>query len=189
MNEADLALYLMLGQTAQREVKRTTDVVPLEKLPISPTISLSELLPEESKNAIVTSEVFKLFYVFENYLRDLVLDGLSESYKDGWWEKIPLNLRQEIEKVQENDERKTWMAHSSRSKLDLATLPQLVAIMDDKDNWKEVFEPLLRDKGLIHETRAICHTRNLVCHMHVVTPEETERLKQVIRDWFRIVSP
>jgi hypothetical protein len=189
MNESDFAFYLMLGQTAQREISRTANIVPRKKIMLSDAMDLSELLPAEVKDALETAEVFTLFYVFENYIRDLVLDSLSETYKENWYSRVPSNIQVEIDKTQENDERKAWMAHSSRSQLDFATLPQLISIIDDKDNWKDVFEPILRDRSLINETRAICHTRNLVCHMHVVSSEEMERLKQVVRDWFRIIAP
>jgi hypothetical protein len=189
VRDADLALFLLLGQFAQKEVLKVGEIAPTLNLPLSPLVNLSELLPEEVKEAIHTSEVFKLLYVFESYLRDFVLDSLTESQKEAWWTRIPGHVRLEIEGLEKKDERKVWMAHSSRSKLDLATLPQLIAIMEEKSNWEDVFSNVLRDKSLLSETKTICHTRNLVCHMHVVSDEEIERLKLVIRDWFRVVAP
>jgi HEPN superfamily Swt1-like protein len=76
-----------------------------------------------------------------------------------------------------------------KGKLSLTTLAQLIVIIDDKDNWKSHFEPLLGDKGLLQQTRLVVHTRNTICHMSTITEEEHERLKQVMRDWFRVVSP
>lgn len=189
MNGREFAFYLMLGQSAQREIGRTSDIVPKSKILISDSVDLSELLPNESKDAIETAEVFKLLYVFEIYMRDIVLDTLTENFKENWYARVPTNIQDELEKTEKSDERKIWMAHISRSKLDFATLPQLISIVEDRDNWKDVFEPILRDKSLINETRAICHTRNFVCHMHTVSQEELDRLKQVIRDWFRVLSP
>jgi hypothetical protein len=71
----------------------------------------------------------------------------------------------------------------------MTTLGQLISIVDDPSNWKKHFEALVGDKGLLQQTRLIVHTRNTICHMSTVTPEEHERVKQVMRDWFRVVAP
>jgi hypothetical protein len=57
------------------------------------------------------------------------------------------------------------------------------------ESWKKHFEELVGDKGLLQQTRLVGHTRNTICHMSTVTAEEHERVKQVMRDWFRVVSP
>jgi hypothetical protein len=33
------------------------------------------------------------------------------------------------------------------------------------------------------------HLRNTLCHMSAISDEETDRIKQTMRDWFRIVAP
>jgi hypothetical protein len=68
-----------------------------------------------------------------------------------------------------------------------ATYPQLLAIIDK--NWKDHFQDLLRDKALVQEGRWISHIRNAVCHMSTVPDEEMERIRQVMRDWFRVLPP
>jgi hypothetical protein len=91
--------------------------------------------------------------------------------------------------LEEAEEKKKWMNLDSRGKLALVTLPQLIRIMDENTTWKKHFEALVGDKALLQQTRLVVHTRNTICHMSTVTAEEHERVKQVIRDWFRVVSP
>jgi hypothetical protein len=79
------------------------------------------------------------------------------------------------------------MALGSRDKSSLMTYPQLLRIMDHA--WKLGFEDLLRDKALLQEARLITHLRNTLCHMTNISDEEMERLRQTIRDWFRMVAP
>ena len=79
------------------------------------------------------------------------------------------------------------MALGSRDKSALLTLPQLLKIIDE--NWKGAFDDVVRDKGLIQEARLIGHLRNTICQMSAIPPEELARIKQTIRDWFRIVAP
>jgi len=151
--------------------------------------NVAEVLPEETREAVQTAETFKLFFVFENYLRNFILNVLSEADQDNWWNALPQDVRDEVVKQETTEEAKRWMNLNPRGKLALTTLPQLLRIMDEPNNWKNHFEPLVRDKALIQQTRLIAHTRNTVCHMSPVTPEEHERVQQVVRDWFRVVAP
>jgi hypothetical protein len=184
-----LALFLMVGQTAQRSIKNLPNTVPQSRLMISDTFNVAEVLPDETREAIDVSETFRLFYVLENYLREFILNVLSEADKENWWNSVPKDVRDKVAEHESTEEAKRWMNLNPRGKLALATLPQLLRIMDEDNNWKSHFQPLVRDKALITQTRLIGHTRNTVCHMSPVTAEEHERVQQVMRDWFRVVAP
>jgi hypothetical protein len=163
--------------------------MPQTPLMISDRFNVSEVLPDESRDAARAAETFKLFFVFENYMRDFILTVLSEADKENWWDAVPQNVRDDVTKLEDAEDKKKWMNLDSRGKLSLTTLGQLISIIDDTNNWKKYFEPLIGDKGLLQQTRLVVHTRNTICHMSIVTEEEHERLKQVMRDWFRVVSP
>jgi hypothetical protein len=188
-NSHRLAHFLMLGMSAQKEIQSIPGTVPPSRLMISSRFDLSEILPDESRDAVDAAETYKLFFVFESYLRDFILTVLSETDSENWWNAVPQHVRDDVTKLEENEDRKKWMNLDSRGKLSLTTLPQLLSIIDDNNNWKSYFEPLVRDKQLIQQSRFVVHTRNTICHMSTVTAEEHERLQQVIRDWFRVVSP
>jgi len=53
----------------------------------------------------------------------------------------------------------------------------------------DAFKAIVRDKFLIQEGRGISHLRNTLCHMSDISDEEVNRIKQVMRDWFRVVAP
>jgi len=184
-----LALFLMVGRSAQKQLAEIPGTVPSTPLLVSEQFDLGEVLPEETRDAVSAAETFKLFFVFENYLRDFILTVLSETDKENWWDAVPQDLKDDVAKLEENEDKRKWMNVDSRGKLALVTLPQLIRIMDDNKTWKNYFEPLVRDKQLLQLTRLVVHTRNTICHMSTVTAEEHERLQQVMRDWFRIVSP
>lgn len=82
---------------------------------------------------------------------------------------------------------KAWMALGSRDKSALMTFSQLLRVIDHA--WKEGFDDVVRDKGLIQEARLITHLRNTICHMTEIPIEEADRIRQTIRDWFRVVAP
>jgi hypothetical protein len=180
-----LALFVMLGRTVEQLIQEHPDTVPPESLRISDSVDLAVGLPASVKQSNRAALVYKLFFVFENYLRELVVDVLSEKYPADWWDKVEPNVKQDVAELEAKEETKQWMALASRDKLSLTTYPQLLLIIEFR--WKDDFEPVIRDKQLIQEARMVGHLRNAICHMTDVPDEEVERIKQLLRDWFRAV--
>ncbi|WP_234684687.1 Swt1 family HEPN domain-containing protein [Bradyrhizobium monzae] len=185
-NDARAALFIMLGQAAEKTVARIEDVVPKETLLLSNEYDLAEMVPDKVRRAIDAAIGYKLFFVFESYLREIIVEVLSKEHQN-WWDKVPPDVQTEVTKLEETEEVKSWMALGSRDKSSLMTLPQLLRVIDV--NWKEGFDEAVRDKGLIQEARLLVHLRNTICHMSTISGEELERIKQTMRDWFRVVTP
>jgi hypothetical protein len=178
----------MLGQTAEKTVTKIDSVVPKESLLISREIDLATVVPDTVRKAVEASEPYKLFFFFESYLRDLMVEVLSkEGTVPNWYDKVPKDVQDEVRKLEDTEEMKSWMSLGSRDKSALLTLPQLLKVIEH--NWKEDFDDLIRDKGLIQEARLLVHLRNTICHMSTIPFEEVERIKQTMRDWFRVVAP
>ena len=185
--DSKAALFVMLGQTAEKTLYDREDLVPSESLLISSEYDLAPLMPDRVKRATQASEVYKLFFVFEGYLREFVVDVLSRDSSGSWWDKVPQDVQTEVAKLEQTEEAKSWMALGSRDKSALLTYPQLLRTMEHA--WKKGFDDIVRDKTLVQQARLIGHLRNTICHMTEIPAEETERVKQTIRDWFRIVAP
>jgi hypothetical protein len=185
--DAKAALFVLLGQTAERALASIESIAPSESLLLSNSYDLAALIPDGVRRALRAAEVYKLFFVFEGYLRDFVVEVLSADPSASWWDKIPGDIRDEVTKLEETEEAKSWMALGSRDKSALLTYPQLLRVIDHA--WKDGFGDLVRDKALLQEARLIGHLRNTICHMTPIPDEETERVKQTIRDWFRVVAP
>jgi len=185
--DGDLALFLMLGQTATKVMGAIPEVVDGKPLMISEHYDLTTSLPDFVKSANRASEGYRLFFVFENYLREFIVETITKNGTETWWDKLPTDVQQEIDKLEENEEIKRWMALGSRDKSALMTYTQLLKVIDHC--WQDYFKDIVRDKALVQQTRLIAHLRNTLCHMTNISDEEMERIKQVIRDWFRVVSP
>ncbi len=186
--DAATALFLALGQTADRAVEKIEDVVPKDSLLLSASYDLAEIVPNSVKSATKASEAYKLFFVFEDYLRQLITEVLTkEGEAKTWWDYLPPDVKDEVSRLEQAEEVKSWMALGSRDKSALMTLPQLLKVIEY--TWKEGFDEIVRDKGLIQEARLMVHLRNTICHMSILSNEETDRIKQTMRDWFRIVAP
>ena len=185
--DASIALFMMLGKTADNAVASIPEVAPSSSLLLSPVYDLAPLLPDRVKRAMDAAESYKLFFVFEGYLRDFVVEVLSKDPAVSWWDKVPTDVQTEVTKLEETEEAKGWMALGSRGKAQLLTYPQLLRIMEHA--WKDGFDDQVRDKALVQQARMIGHLRNTLCHMTEIPEEETERVRQTMRDWFRVVAP
>jgi hypothetical protein len=186
-SDANAALFLLLGQVAEKTLVNLKDIVPAESLFLSASYDLAPLVPEIVRRSGEAAEAYRLFFVFEAYLRDLIVEVLSKDGQQTWWDKVPGDIQIEVTKLEETEEMKGWMALGSRDKSALMTLPQLLKVIDH--NWKGEFAEVVRDKSLIQEARLIGHLRNTICHMSTISAEELDRIRQTMRDWFRIVAP
>lgn len=185
--DADAALFVLLGQTASKSVSQLPDIAPQEQLLLSPSYDLAPLLPDRVRRANSAAESYRLLFVFEGYLREFVLDVLSRDPTVSWWDRIPKDVQDDLTRLEQTEEAKSWMALGSRDKSALLTYAQLLRVMEHA--WKDGFEDTVRDKTLLQEARLIGHLRNTICHMTEIPAEETDRIRQTIRDWFRVVAP
>jgi hypothetical protein len=186
--DSQAALFVMLGQTAEKTVSGLDDVVPKGSLLLSAQHDLAVMVPDKTRRATAASEGYRLFFVFEEYLRELIVDALTKE-SDGrtWWDFAPQDVKDQVARLEQTEEVKSWMALGSRDKSALMTLPQLLSVIEFA--WKEGFDDLIRDKALIQQARVLTHLRNTLCHMSTIPEEETDRIKQTMRDWFRAVAP
>jgi len=185
--DAQTALFMMLGLAAERSIAKQEDLVPSESLLLSASYDLAPIIPVLVRRSTEAAEAYRLFFVFEGYLRELVVEVLSKDGQESWWEKVPTDVQAEVEKLEQTEETKSWMALGSRDKSALLTLPQLLKVIEH--NWKDAFSDVVRDKALLQEARVVGHLRNTICHMSNISGEEMDRVRQTMRDWFRVIAP
>lgn len=188
-SDGDLALFLMTGQSADRLIRENRQISPPISLSLSNNFDLADSLPANVWRASKAAESYKLLFVFEEYLRELVISAMTEKHGASWWEKVPTDVQTYVENLEKKEETKKWMDVRSRDKSSLFTLPQLIKVIEEKDNWTQIFEPLVRDRQLLNQAKLLFHLRNTVCHMSEISDEEHDRIKMVMRDWFRQIPP
>jgi hypothetical protein len=161
--DATAALFVLLGQAADKTIAATESVVPKESLLLSADYDLAALVPDKVRSATSAAEAYKLFFVFESYLREFIVEVLTkENATTTWWDFVPNDVKDEVTKLEAQEEIKSWMALGSRDKSALMTLPQLLKVIEHA--WKEGFNNIVRDKGLIQEARLsyICATPSVI---------------------------
>lgn len=194
IDNSKLALFTLLGQTAQKAVTANDQIRPNLQLELYTGYDLAVQAPDSTKRAMHASEAYILFFVFEEYLRELVKSVLAEGIAEknsgiDWWDTVPQDVKDYVKDLEEQEDTKKWMALNPRGKASLLTLPQLLRIIDEKDNWKNYFEDVLLDRALVGQARILVHLRNNICHMSDISGDEIKRIKQVMKDWFRAAAP
>jgi hypothetical protein len=89
----------MIGQVAAKEVAASPSVAPSQPLFVSQAYDLSALLPDAVKDAFTAADAYKLLFVFERYLRELVVEALSKDGAEDWWQSVPKDVQDEIAKL------------------------------------------------------------------------------------------
>jgi hypothetical protein len=114
--------------------------------------------------------------------RIAVADGIRKAYRslfdadEDAWEHTGEKLRGLISQVAGTDEDMT--ARIANTFASVVKCGDFSGSLKKDDQKKE-----------IQEARLLVHLRNTICHMNVIPPEELERIRQTMRDWFRVVAP
>src|SRR5882757_8539062 len=105
--DSTASLFVMLGQTADKTIAKIEEVVPKDSLLIAKDIDLALLAPDRVRKAVEASDAYKLFFFFEAYLRELIVEALSEEgIVANWYDKVPKDVQDEITKLEATEEMK-----------------------------------------------------------------------------------
>ena len=129
---------------------------------------------------------YEMFYGFENSVRELVREAMTERYGDGWWQNVPNGVR---DNVQKNIDRERDHAISARSEnpIDYTTFGELSSIIEAQFN--ECFGDIFNSKKGVSTVLARLNVlRGPIAHCSPLAEDEILRLNLSIRDWFRLME-
>jgi hypothetical protein len=102
------------------------DIVPSESLLLSSSYDLAALVPEKVRDATLASEAYKLFFVFESYLREFMVEALTkEGDSKTWWDYVPPDVKDGVDRLEQTEEVKSWMALTKTSPRRVRGWPRL----------------------------------------------------------------
>ncbi|MEH3061387.1 MAG: Swt1 family HEPN domain-containing protein [Methylobacterium radiotolerans] len=139
-------------------------------------------------NAERMAEFYKIFYMLENDIRNMVQDTLEESAGISWWEnKVPQNVRENARKNRERESNEGLAPRSPRS-IDYTTFGELGEIMSN--NW-DIFSGVFGGVDKNRVLRVINRfnlVRGPIAHCGLLDEEEIVRLKLTVRDWYKLAA-
>jgi hypothetical protein len=125
----------------------------------------SNAVPE--KNLVA----YRLLYVIEVGLRELIIDTLEAKSGALWWKhRLPGDVLKTFRAGREYERRTDWSQHVPHHPIYYLDFPELRQVIERADNWEDVFKKVFRRKevliGTLQELEPI---RNRVAHNRKVS--------------------
>jgi hypothetical protein len=158
------------------------------KSDLEPTITpfVSQFSAETRKDADTMAEYYKIFYMLENDLRNLIDEVLSEAHGREWWDtKAPGSAKEEC-KLNQQREAEAAVTARSENPLDYVTFGQLGEII--RSNWALFGGVLSNQKALGRVMFALNLLRGPIAHCGLLAEDEVDRLMLTVKDWFRLLE-
>ncbi|MFN6964930.1 MAG: Swt1 family HEPN domain-containing protein [Pyrinomonadaceae bacterium] len=142
--------------------------------------------PRITHNANQMAAVFIAFFCIENAARELISERMLDRQGAGWWEKVPIKIRNAVERLKEKEEQNRY--HTSRS-VDLigytlfGNLAQIIIA-----NWEDFSDLFPNQAWVTSRFHDLEMSRNIIMHTGLLPQIEIERVESIARDWIRQVG-
>lgn len=152
------------------------------------TSHLEQVDAKIRRNAERMSEFYKIFYVLENDIRNLVQETLNDAIGEDWWkEAVPQVIRDSVKKNIDKEADEGLIARSDRE-IDYTNFGELGEII--KANWIS-FAGIFSNttiNGIQRVIKKLNLARGPIAHCNLLTEDEVVRLKLTVRDWYNLMA-
>ena len=148
--------------------------------------SVSQFSSELRHDADAMAEFYKLFYMLENDIRNLIDDTLTDEHGPDWWSsKSPQSAKDEC-RLNQQREAEFGVTNRSERELDYISFGQLGDII--RHNW-DIFGGIISNqKALGRVMHGLNNLRGPIAHCGLLAEDEVDRLKLTVKDWFRLLE-
>ncbi|UYT09006.1 Swt1 family HEPN domain-containing protein [Treponema denticola] len=137
-------------------------------------------------NALEMSRLYALIFCFENEIRDLIRDTLSEASGVDWWSSIPKKIKEHAESRKNTAIKDSWLEGEKSDLLGFVDFGMLAQIMIEK--W-DFFENLIPSQHWLKQRMdELEKSRNFIAHNRMLLPSEFQRIYMYIADWNRVIG-
>lgn len=131
------------------------------------------------------ADFYIIYYAFENSIRRLIAERLSEKYGLNWWDSgvVPDGVKNNV-KDKQNKEKDTLMSIRSEDPLTYTNFGELIDILNK--NWTDFTDLIRSQKAMQLVLGQFNLIRNIIAHSCELNEDEIIRLKLLVKDWLRI---
>lgn len=130
---------------------------------------------------------YRLVFVFENVMRELISSRLSDVEGADWFAKCASQkLKQKVHSRQKSEQTNAWHPGIDREDiyyLDLTDLSQLIA-----NTWQHFGDFFPSSAWIESRIAEVARSRNVIAHTNVLTAEESMRIEMYLRDVLKQVG-
>lgn len=188
----DATIELFLLKCAS--VKSAVDAVSVAQGLVAPskvegeslTPFVSQFSADMRKNAQDMAEHYKLFYMLENDIRELIDETLIDAYGQNWWGAHAPNSAKDECRLNQQREEEAGVTSRSENPLDYISFGQLGEII--RAHWDLFGGILSNPKAMGRVMFGLNMLRGPIAHCGLLAEDEVERLKLTVKDWFRLLE-
>lgn len=137
--------------------------------------------------ALQMSRLYALVYCFENSVRSLIDERLTERYGAGWWDtKVPQKIRTFSEQRMKDATENSWLEGQRKDPMGFIQFGHLSDIITE--NWMDFTDLIPSQHWLKQRMDEMEKTRNFIAHHRLLLPGEFQRIEMYVNDWNRQVG-
>lgn len=149
---------------------------------------LEQVDPSIRQNAERMAEFYKIFYILENDVRNLVEETLIDAVGESWWDTaVPQGVKDSVKRNMERESDEGLIARSDRE-IDYTNFGELGEVI--KTNWN-AFAGIFANttvNGVQRVIKKLNLARGPIAHCNLLTEDEVVRLKLTVRDWYNLMG-
>lgn len=137
--------------------------------------------------ALQMSRLAALLYCFENSVRDLIKERLTEKHGADWWDKgVPPTIRRLAQTRRDTALKDSWL---EGSKNDLFSFFEFGHLADTIIySWGDFVDLIPSQHWLKQRMDELEKVRNFIAHNRLLLPSEFQRIEMYVTDWNHVVG-
>lgn len=138
-------------------------------------------------DALRMSRLYALVYCFENSVRNLITERMTERHGVDWWSnKVPGKIKQFAASRIKDAEENSWLEGLSADPMGFVQFGQLADLI--AENWSDFEDLIPSQHWLKQRMEELEKARNFIAHNRILLPGEFQRIEMYINDWNRQVG-
>jgi hypothetical protein len=137
--------------------------------------------------ALTMTRIYTLLYCFENSVRELIKERLSEKKGADWWtNNVPKTVQNFAESRKKTAEKDSWLEGQKKDLMQFLEFGHLSDIIIN--NWDDFSDLIPSQHWLKQRMDELEKTRNFIAHHRLLLPSEFSRIEMYIKDWNKVVG-
>ena len=150
-------------------------------------ISLEDFGSPIRLGAIKMAGVYMAFFCFENSVRDLIKERLSERVGLNWWKKcVSEKIKKDVENRKNKDLKNKWHAPRAKEDVYYTDFGHMSKIICDQwEHFEDLFPSQDWIRNLIDDLE---QSRHVIAHNNILNDRDINRIKVRLDDWLKQVG-
>lgn len=136
--------------------------------------------------ALEMARLYAVLHCFENEIRALIRERLSEKEGADWLTKLPQKVKTQAEARQQSALDDSWLEGDKTDLLGFVDFGHLATIIIEK--WIHFEDIMPSQHWLKQRMDELEKARNFIAHNRNLLPSEYQRIYMYVRDWNRVIG-